>query len=51
MCELATGMKEGSYLSLGQVDSLVILREPLVKVLAFSENDPLPYRPNYLRNG
>ena len=24
--------------------------EPLLKFLAFSENEPLPYRPNFLRN-
>ena len=28
----------------------VIDWEPLLKFLAFSENEPLPYRPNFLRN-
>ena len=31
--------------------SLDILREPPLKFLAFSENDPLPDRPNFPRNG
>ena len=38
-------------LKLKHVLSLDILREPLLKFLAFSGNEPLRYRPNFLRNG
>ena len=38
-------------LKLKNVLSLVIIRELLLIFLAFSENDPLPYRPNFPRNG
>ena len=44
--EDATERREGSYWSQKHVLSLDILREPLLKFLALSENEPLPYLPN-----
>ena len=49
--EHATEMKEGLYRSIEHVLSLGIHREPLLKFLAFAENDPFLYRPNLPRDG
>ena len=39
------------HIEANNVLSLGIIREPLIKFLASSENDPSPYRPNLPRNG
>ena len=43
-------MREGLYSSEKHVLSLDMLREPVLQLLGFSENDPLPCRPNYPTN-
>ena len=49
--EHATEMRSGSYWSLEHVLSRRLLWEPILTILAFSVNEPLPDLPKFLRSG